>query len=184
MKTIKMTVHHGNDRNSITGTGETLADAIKQLHTQPLGSYAIDETREGYPIIMRELETDGRASWGWGDYEVTEDRDTGGDTAPASPAHTAEIAAIPGADETLLREVLEDAFATDTETEDQLCTLVTSLFSHTETQRAEIKALRDAIGGLLRYCVTVDGMPNKDEGRTAEQQGAYDAARAALKGVA
>ena len=98
MKTIKMTVHHGNNRNSITATGETLADAIKQLLAQPLGKYAIDESREGYPIIMRELETDGKARWGWGDYEVIEeptqksyqqiagdsttDRAVGGDTAP------------------------------------------------------------------------------------------------------
>ena len=117
--------------------------------------------------------------------------------APASPAHTAEIAAIPGADETLLREVLEDAFATDTETEDQLCALVTSLFAHTETQRAEIKALRDALDSINRALSTPPPMTREaQEGfsyHSAEE--AYrvelcrliieirDTARAALKGA-
>ena len=61
--------------------------------------------------------------------------------------------------------------------------LLTQAAGEIEKQITEIKALRDAIGGLLRYCVTVDGMPNKYKGRTAEQQAAYDAARTALKGA-
>jgi hypothetical protein len=118
--------------------------------------------------------------------DSTTDRVTGGDTAPASPGHTPEIAAIPGADETLLREVLEDAFATDTETEDQLCTLVASLFSHTETQRAEIKALRDALAAAVQYLEK-----HRPTGKIRDifsdlneyENGVMKPARAALKGA-
>ena len=118
--------------------------------------------------------------------DSTTDRAVGGDNAPASPDHTPEIAAIPGADETLLRDVLEDAFATDTETEDQLCTLVTSLFSHTETQRSEIKALRDALENLCRqveftkYDFPPEILP---EHKGSAIHVAWEAARAALKGA-
>lgn len=45
---------------------------------------------------------------------------------------------------------------------------------------AENERLVRAIKGLLRHCVTVDGMPDKDKGRTDEQQQALDAATAAL----
>jgi hypothetical protein len=37
-----------------------------------------------------------------------------------------------------------------------------------------------ALRGLLRHCVTVDGVPDKGKGRTEEQQAAMDAARAAI----
>jgi hypothetical protein len=40
--------------------------------------------------------------------------------------------------------------------------------------------LLEAIQGLLRHCVTVDGVPDKGKGRTEEQQAAMDAARAAI----
>lgn len=45
---------------------------------------------------------------------------------------------------------------------------------------AEVERLRAALRDVLRYCVTVDGLPDKDRGRTADQQAALDAARAAL----
>lgn len=41
-------------------------------------------------------------------------------------------------------------------------------------------ALLAALQGLLRYCVTPAGMPDKGKGRTDEQQAAYDAARAVI----
>lgn len=41
-------------------------------------------------------------------------------------------------------------------------------------------ALLAALQGVLQYCVTVDGMPDKGKGRTDEQQAAFDAAKKAL----
>lgn len=41
---------------------------------------------------------------------------------------------------------------------------------------AKEQILLDALQGLLRHCVTVDGMPDKGKGRTDEQQAALDAA--------
>lgn len=45
---------------------------------------------------------------------------------------------------------------------------------------AAAPALKDALQAVLRYCVTLNGMPEKGKGRTDEQQAAYDQARAAL----
>ena len=70
MKTIRFTAHHGKGINSITATGETLDDAIKQLHTQPLGYYAINKDHDSYPAFIAELTANGKAKFGWGDWEV------------------------------------------------------------------------------------------------------------------
>jgi len=40
--------------------------------------------------------------------------------------------------------------------------------------------LLESLRGVLRYCVTVNGMPDKNKGRTAAQQSALDKARAAI----
>lgn len=45
---------------------------------------------------------------------------------------------------------------------------------------AAAPALLAALEGVLRECVTIGGFPEKGKGRTAEQQDAYDAARAAI----
>ena len=48
---------------------------------------------------------------------------------------------------------------------------------HLEAINAELVA---ALGNVMQYCVTPKGVPDKDKGRTAEQQFALDKARAAI----
>jgi hypothetical protein len=45
---------------------------------------------------------------------------------------------------------------------------------------AAAPALLRALKNVLRYCVTPTGMPDKNKGRTEEQQRAFDSARAAI----
>ena len=49
-----------------------------------------------------------------------------------------------------------------------------------EAVKVQRDGLLDALENVLRYCVTPKGLPDKDEGRTAEQQYAMDKARAVI----
>lgn len=50
--------------------------------------------------------------------------------------------------------------------------------SKTDDTKAE---LLSALIGVLQHCVTVRGFPDKDKGRTEDQQQAFDAAMAAIR---
>lgn len=47
--------------------------------------------------------------------------------------------------------------------------------------RAANAKLASALQDVMQFCVTVKGMPDRDKGRTVEQQAAVDNARAALQ---
>jgi hypothetical protein len=82
MKTITFTVRHGDTLKTITGTGATVADALRDLHRDPLGSYAVDPESRYWHEVCRQLEMTGEAQLGWGDYKLA---------APEAPArHTPE----------------------------------------------------------------------------------------------
>lgn len=83
MKTIKMTVRHGNTIETATATGATVHEAITALKSQQrLGGYVIDNTREAYPFFADTLEKLGHAGHGWADYEIAQ--------VDEAPAHTPE----------------------------------------------------------------------------------------------
>jgi len=78
MKSIRFTVRHGDTNKTIIGKGATLRDALADLQSTPLGSYAINPV--DYPrmlssaaLFLQDLETTGKGAWGWGDYEVVPD---------------------------------------------------------------------------------------------------------------
>lgn len=52
--------------------------------------------------------------------------------------------------------------------------------NHWKNQRT-IAELNEALRSVLRHCVTINGMPDKGDGRTEEQQLAYDQARELLR---
>lgn len=82
MKTIKLTVHHGQTLESITGTGPTIDAAITDLGTKKrLAGYAIETDSRYYPDFCATLESTGKAQFGWGDYEMIQ-------TEPKPAAHT------------------------------------------------------------------------------------------------
>jgi hypothetical protein len=75
MKSIRFTVRHGDTNKTIIGKGATLRDALADLQSTPLGSYAINPV--DYPrmlssaaLFLQDLETTGKGAWGLGNYEV------------------------------------------------------------------------------------------------------------------
>lgn len=71
MKTILMTVSHGDCDNEITTTGETILAAFLALQSTPLGrSYAPGIESPRLTVAVAELESTGKHSLGWADCEV------------------------------------------------------------------------------------------------------------------
>jgi hypothetical protein len=52
--------------------------------------------------------------------------------------------------------------------------------AHIIARETRVNEMREALEDILRYCVTPTGCPDRDKGRTDEQQKALDRARAAL----
>lgn len=159
MKTIKLTVRHGNTNETATATGATVHEAITALKSQQrLGGYVIDNTREAYPAFAATLETSGRAQHGWGDYEIVQED---------APDHTNPLKYEPLFSRLTWGNGTCAEFIGDKDTADKLGAEMVVRWNsqepdiHTrkawaaiERQNAEIKALRDAFDSINRALST------------------------------
>jgi len=59
--------------------------------------------------------------------------------------------------------------------------VIDGLLIECKRKSATIDELRAALSDVMQFCVTPNGMPDKDKGRTPAQQAAYDNARTLLK---
>lgn len=69
-KAVRMTVHHGNTIRVMTGTGNTINAAMRSIKSTRLGSYAPEFESPRFLAAVADLETTGKHSLGWADYEV------------------------------------------------------------------------------------------------------------------
>ena len=66
MKTISITVHHGDYLNTETGTGATLEEALSNALDTPMGrGYAIMPENRYYRGFVEQLRATGHAAHGW-----------------------------------------------------------------------------------------------------------------------
>ena len=196
MKTIKMTVRHGETLETATAAGATVHEAIAALKSQQrLGGYVIDNTREAYPFFADTLEKLGHAGHGWADYEIAQV-----DEAPAHTPEPWEIWRFENADdnagigaksggvsvcEITMRDGEGRANASTIQRGNDNAARIVACVNACEGMAdpaAEIKALRDALEDaefLLRKC----GNNWKEAGSMADsmKRSANDA-RAALEG--
>jgi len=156
MKTIKMTVRHGETLETATAKGATVHEAITALKAQQrLGGYVIDNTREAYPFFADTLEKLGHAGHGWADYEIVQED---------APVHTPEpwqIERLPGNIRLLGkgRQFIARIEGTDPKRDEDKANAarIVACVNACEGMHdpaAEIKALRDALDSINRALST------------------------------
>jgi len=192
MKTIKMTVRHGETLETATAKGATVHEAIAALKAQQrLGGYVIDNTRPAFIAFVSTLETSGRAQHGWADYEIVKE------DAPAHTPEPWEVWRFENADDNVsigaksggvsvceitMRDGGGRANANTIQRGNYNAARIVACVNSCAGMHdpaAEIKALRDALETTKRWIETVP----RDKGAPHEEkrQGAWEAARAALE---